>query len=267
MEPTTNRDDSGLPHQPGSGDQPSHYQLLGIVLFEEDPKVIEAAAKKRITYIRNNAAGRHMARADKLLADIAAARRCLLDPEKKAAYDADLKAPVIARLREAQRLAKRKQRSANRMRFVEMLWQIPLSAIVPFPLFSLMGNIGKVLVFCFLAGVTLIVSEVAVQRPGLLSMGALCLVSLLAFVIGLCGPRVIESRRGCAEEKAMYAWRVLAFWMTMSLVVALSAAVGVIVYYAELDWAIRLVGFAPSALWLLGILVLWVLTEMGRIEW
>jgi hypothetical protein len=86
----------GIPPQ----DQPpNHYRLLGIGLFESDPDVIDAAAEKHMTYIRGCATGPHVAHSQKLLNEIAAARLCLLKPDKKNAYDTALRsrlAPIHA---------------------------------------------------------------------------------------------------------------------------------------------------------------------------
>ncbi|MDA0588660.1 MAG: hypothetical protein O2820_12445 [Planctomycetota bacterium] len=73
-------------HQP-----PHHYRLLGIAEFEADADVIDAAANQRMSYLQDMAAGPHMAESQKLLNEIAAARRCLLNAAAKSAYDTDLK--------------------------------------------------------------------------------------------------------------------------------------------------------------------------------
>jgi len=70
---------------------PSHYRLLGIPQFESDPVVIEHAADQRMAHLRTLQTGQHAAMSQKLLNEIAAARVCLLTPEKKAAYDAKLR--------------------------------------------------------------------------------------------------------------------------------------------------------------------------------
>lgn len=73
--------------------QPAHhYRLLGIGLFESDADVIEAAANQRTAYLQELAAGEHVQLTQKLLNEIAQARRCLLNPEQKQAYDARLQA-------------------------------------------------------------------------------------------------------------------------------------------------------------------------------
>ena len=73
-------------------EQPAnHYRLLGINLFESDADVISNAADQRMAHVRSFQAGKHGAHSQQLLNQIASARVCLLDPEKKSAYDADLK--------------------------------------------------------------------------------------------------------------------------------------------------------------------------------
>ncbi len=69
---------------------PHHYRLLGIPPFEDDPEVVEAAAEQRTGFLRKHQAGPHGIEAGKLLNEVATARLCLLNPRKKAAYDAQL---------------------------------------------------------------------------------------------------------------------------------------------------------------------------------
>ncbi len=76
---------------PKSEQPPNHYRLLGIALFESDVEVIDAAANQRMSYLQEVAVGPHMDLSQKLLNEISAARRCLLDPKKKAEYDARLR--------------------------------------------------------------------------------------------------------------------------------------------------------------------------------
>jgi len=70
---------------------PNHYRLLGVDLFESDPEVIDAAANRQMAYLQQRATGKHAALSQKLLNEVAAARVCLLNPEKKADYDAVLR--------------------------------------------------------------------------------------------------------------------------------------------------------------------------------
>jgi hypothetical protein len=76
---------------------PNHYRLLGIDLFESDSDVIDASANRHMAFVQGCATGPHLALSQKLLNELAAARLCLLDSKKKAAYDAKLKASVGAR--------------------------------------------------------------------------------------------------------------------------------------------------------------------------
>lgn len=70
---------------------PHHYRLLGLAAFENSREVIEGAADRQMAYVRGQASGKHAAVTQKLLNEISAARVCLLNAEKKAAYDAELK--------------------------------------------------------------------------------------------------------------------------------------------------------------------------------
>src|SRR5262249_36424997 len=76
---------------PPSQQPPTHYRLLGIEAFESDREVIDAAANQRMAYLQDLAGGEHIAATQTLLNEVAAARRCLLNPAQKAAYDATLK--------------------------------------------------------------------------------------------------------------------------------------------------------------------------------
>lgn len=71
---------------------PDHYRLLGIAPFESDPAVIAAAADRQMAYLRTLQAGTQAEAARRLLNEVARARVCLLDPARKAAYDAELQA-------------------------------------------------------------------------------------------------------------------------------------------------------------------------------
>ncbi len=76
-------------------DQPPHaYRLLGIELFETDDDVISNAADGRMAQIKSYQSGKFGAVSQKLLNEIAAAKVCLLKPEKKAEYDRRLRAQL-----------------------------------------------------------------------------------------------------------------------------------------------------------------------------
>ena len=72
---------------PPSEQPPHHYRLLGISLFEQTPVVIENAADQRMTHLRNFQTGHYSALSQKLLNEVAAAKVCLLNPQKKKTYD------------------------------------------------------------------------------------------------------------------------------------------------------------------------------------
>ncbi len=73
---------------------PNHYRLLGLDLFEDDPEAIRDAAEQRMGHVRRYQLGQHMAMSQKILNELALAKASLLDREKKAAYDATLRAEI-----------------------------------------------------------------------------------------------------------------------------------------------------------------------------
>lgn len=81
---------------PPSQQPPTHYRLLGLEQFEADPDVIDAAANQRMAYLQDLAVGDRVKESQKLLNEVSLARRVLLSPDKKQAYDADLKAASAA---------------------------------------------------------------------------------------------------------------------------------------------------------------------------
>jgi len=86
----------------------NHYRLLGLRLFEDNPDAIDHAADQRMAHLRTVQGGKHGAYASNLLNEVARARLCLLNPEKKAEYDRQLRkkltpqpAPAAAEAAEA----------------------------------------------------------------------------------------------------------------------------------------------------------------------
>ena len=78
-------------------DQPAnHYRLLGLQDQEENADVIDAAANRQTSYLHEMAAGPRRQESQQLLTEIAAARRCLLNPESKLAYDETIRAKQAA---------------------------------------------------------------------------------------------------------------------------------------------------------------------------
>lgn len=73
---------------------PHHYRLLGLQVFESDPDVIQAAADQRMMHLRGYQTGKHSELSQRLLNEVAAARVCLLNAAKKAAYDEELRKAI-----------------------------------------------------------------------------------------------------------------------------------------------------------------------------
>lgn len=82
---------------PESEQPANHYRLLGIGLFEDDGDVIESAADRQMAHVRTFERGPHAALSQQILNELSAARLCLLDPERRAAYDAELQRQRLAR--------------------------------------------------------------------------------------------------------------------------------------------------------------------------
>ena len=77
----------GIPPEEQPAD---HYRLLGIEQFESDTELIKKAAEAKIEFLRTFQLGKRFSFSQKLMAEVASARVCLLNSEKKAAYDAQL---------------------------------------------------------------------------------------------------------------------------------------------------------------------------------
>lgn len=82
---------------PPAEQPPNHYRLLGVGLFEDDPDTIAGAADRQMGHVRTFQTGPHSALSQRLLNEISAARVCLLNAEKKSAYDARLRGEQAAR--------------------------------------------------------------------------------------------------------------------------------------------------------------------------
>jgi hypothetical protein len=71
---------------------PNHYRLLGLRLFEDNSSVIQTAADRQMVHLRTFQTGPRATISQKVLNEVSTARVCLLSAEKKAAYDAQLRA-------------------------------------------------------------------------------------------------------------------------------------------------------------------------------
>lgn len=81
---------------PSDEQPPTHYRLLGLQAFESDPEVILAAVMRQSAHLKTYQLGQHSALTQKLLNEVSTAKVCLLDPQRKAAYDAHLLAADCA---------------------------------------------------------------------------------------------------------------------------------------------------------------------------
>jgi len=75
---------------------PNLYRLLGVRLFEDNLEVIEHAADQRMAHLRALQTGRHGPLSQQILNEVSTARVCLLNVEKKAAYDDQLRRTLTA---------------------------------------------------------------------------------------------------------------------------------------------------------------------------
>jgi hypothetical protein len=82
---------------PAHEQPPNFYRLLGIVLFESNPVVIEQAADRQSLTVGAYQAGPYADLCQRLLGEIAMARFNLLDPQQKAGYDAYLQSTLAHR--------------------------------------------------------------------------------------------------------------------------------------------------------------------------
>ena len=84
-------------------EQPAdHYRLIGLRQFEGNADVISNALDQKMQFLRTMQVGKRSALSQKLLNEISAAGGCLLDPQKKQAYDKELKAKEAAQQAVAQ---------------------------------------------------------------------------------------------------------------------------------------------------------------------
>jgi hypothetical protein len=112
---------------------PNHYRLLGVAMYESDPEVLVNAADRQMLYVRTFQAGKYSAPSQRLLNELSLAKVCLLNAEKKAAYDAQLQAEP-----DGQCDCAAARRAARRTLFVAasvvaVVWLISLVWLLPIP--------------------------------------------------------------------------------------------------------------------------------------
>src|SRR5687767_14456367 len=74
---------------------PDHYRLIGVRRYEDNAEVISNASDQRSQFLRSLQTGKRAAYTQKLLNELATATGCLLDPNRKAEYDARLRAAEV----------------------------------------------------------------------------------------------------------------------------------------------------------------------------
>ena len=82
---------SPLARHPRRAAPPNHYRLLGVAIYESDPEVLLNAADRQMSHVRTFQSGKHSDESQKLLNEIATAKVCLLNAEKKTVYDSQLR--------------------------------------------------------------------------------------------------------------------------------------------------------------------------------
>ena len=70
---------------------PTYYELLGVGPYEDDPDTLHQAALAQIAKLRKYQTGQHSDLTQSLMNEISQARLCLLDRDKKADYDLQLR--------------------------------------------------------------------------------------------------------------------------------------------------------------------------------
>ena len=76
---------------------PNHYRLLGVALFEQNEEVIRNAADRQMAHVKSLGVKQFTDVGQRLLNQIATAQICLLRPEKRAAYEKELRQQLEAR--------------------------------------------------------------------------------------------------------------------------------------------------------------------------
>jgi hypothetical protein len=76
---------------------PTYYDLLGLSPFESDPEIIEQAALRRMSKVRQHQIGPHSDESQEILAELARARLVLIDSDRRGDYDAQLRGRVESR--------------------------------------------------------------------------------------------------------------------------------------------------------------------------
>lgn len=110
---------------------PDHYTLLGLDLFESDRDRIDAAATERMGRLQDMANSDLVDHSQRLLNEMSAARRCLLNAVQKVAYDESLRI-------KAERAKQSGGRTANAAKVAAKKQPLMISGIVAAAVFVLL---------------------------------------------------------------------------------------------------------------------------------
>ena len=78
-------------------EQPAtHYRLLGLKPFENDPSAVQSAAERQLVHVKTFQLGKQKLECQKLLNELTAAKLVLLDPNRRGAYDVVLRSAAPA---------------------------------------------------------------------------------------------------------------------------------------------------------------------------
>jgi hypothetical protein len=97
-----------------SAGEPDHYALLGLEPYESDRRKIDDAAGDRMSVLQEFANSEHLDASQKLLNEVSAARRCLLDVGNKIAYDEDLRRRQMRSAGSGSQRGRHKQQTGSR---------------------------------------------------------------------------------------------------------------------------------------------------------
>ena len=84
---------------------PDHYRLIGLRQFEDNADVIANASDRQMQFLRSMQVGKRSAQSQTLLNEVSAAGGCLLDPQRRAKYDQELRAKEAAKVQAAKAAA------------------------------------------------------------------------------------------------------------------------------------------------------------------
>ena len=116
---------------PPKAQPPTCYRLLGLEPFEADADVIRDAAEQRMAHVRTYQLGQYSELSQRILNELAAAKACLLDAARKAAYDQQLQTAQIT-LPLAEDVSRLKKRS----------WIVPATIV-------LLAGLTAVVCYCW----------------------------------------------------------------------------------------------------------------------